>query len=354
MAVEPVEISRAIEGLRSDQLVLFDVRSPSEFMAGHILGAINMPLLNDDERKQVGIEFKHKGQQDAVKLGFDLVGGRFGALASEARRVAGEKQAMVYCWRGGMRSSIVAWIFDLAGIRVAQLQGGYKAWRGWCYERFENPGTLLLLSGMTGTGKTEILHELVALGEPVLDLEKIAHHKGSVFGGLGQESQPTQEHFENELGWMIGTLNESGPIWVEDESRFIGKVRLPDSFFLHLFAAPEVEIIRSQQGRIERIVREYASFPVDDLIERTEIIRKRLGGEQVQNAVNFLRNKETSEWAAILLHYYDKTYLHTQEVRRKDKRSQSVARLNVDHLQASECAVQLKSISQSMFVPSYE
>lgn len=290
-------------------VVLLDVRSPKEFALGHIPGAINLPLLNDEERHVVGITYKEQGQQEAVKKGFELVGHKFVDYIKKVEEISNHKYLSVYCWRGGLRSNIMAWIFSTAGFEVTLLKGGYKSYRGLCHDLFLQKGKFCILSGMTGTGKTEWLQHLEHNGEQVIDLEKIAHHKGSAFGGLGQPEQVSQEQFENLIGWSLLQKNDAW-IWMEDESRFIGKLRIPDSLFLRMMASPHVELKLSAEKRLKRIAMEYGSFPVEVLEEKTRSLVKRMGGDQVKLSLDALAVGDIEGWIKPLLNYYDKAYLH--------------------------------------------
>src|SRR6185437_273071 len=182
-----------------DAVPAADVRSPAEFRQGHLPGAYSLPLFTDDERARVGTTYKKQGKEAAVLLGFKITGPRWTGFIHEAVRIAPGKKIALHCWRGGMRSSAMAWALDLYGFEVCLLQGGYKAYRRWVFRQFEKELSLLVLGGMTGSGKTRMLQQMGAMGEQVIDLEELARHQGSSYGTLGRMIQPTQEQFENEL-----------------------------------------------------------------------------------------------------------------------------------------------------------
>lgn len=299
------------EHMLSPGSCLLDVRSPGEFAKSHLPNALNLPLLNDEERKAVGITYKSEGREKAVSLGLQLVGGKFASYVEKAQLLAPHRRVLVYCWRGGMRSNIMAWLLDLAGFHVILLKGGYKAWRNEGLALLQQPKPLVVLAGLTGSGKTEILHHLAKAGEQVLDLEALAHHKGSSFGGLGELDQPTQEEFENRICVRWRSFDPRLPIWVENESRFIGKVRIPDVLMDATQLAPVLQVERHLTDRVERVWKEYGLFPKEILIERTVQLTKRLGGERVKTAVNHLENNRPHEWVQVLLEYYDKGYWHS-------------------------------------------
>ncbi|HXV98610.1 MAG TPA: tRNA 2-selenouridine(34) synthase MnmH, partial [Anaerolineae bacterium] len=232
-----------------DSLPIIDVRSEAEYAKGHIPGSINIPLLTNEQRVQVGTLYKQMGREAAVMKGFQLVGPQFYDRFKAMRKLAHEQELRIYCWRGGMRSNIMAWMMNLAEYRVHVLQGGYKAWRQYAHELFAQSWQWTILAGKTGVGKTALLRQLALRGEQVLDFEQLANHKGSAFGHLGQEPQPTVEHFENLLAWKLKDMDIGQPIWIENESRFIGKVRIPDALFNQAIHSPVVEVERHDEER---------------------------------------------------------------------------------------------------------
>lgn len=283
------------------------MRSPKEFGHSHIPGAINLPLLNDEERHIVGLTYKEKGSDQAVEKGFDLVGGKFADYIREARAISQKREIVVYCWRGGMRSNIMAWVLGLAGLPVSLIEGGYKQFRKTVLEDLSTKRTWTVVSGKTGTGKTEILHALAAMGENVLDLEKLAHHKGSAFGALGQPKQPSIEQFENLIAIALASLKD-GNIWVEDESRWIGGIKIPDAIYQAIRQARTIAISRDEEIRKKRILDEYGIFPKEQLAERTSQLQKRLGGDRTKLALELLETGDLSGWLDVLMPYYDKMY----------------------------------------------
>src|SRR5580765_5852696 len=172
---------REFFSLRNSHPVV-DVRSPLEFQEGHIRGAVNIPLLNNEERIAVGTDYKIKGQAEAIKTGFRLVGPRLEEIINEAEKISSGKEVLVHCWRGGMRSNNFCQFLGMAGIKSQALTGGYKVYRQFALETFQKPLPVILLTGFTGSGKSEILRALKDRGEQILDLEKLANHKGSAFG----------------------------------------------------------------------------------------------------------------------------------------------------------------------------
>ena len=194
---------------------MLDVRSPGEFARGHIPGAHNLPLFSDEERAAVGTLYKHQGRRAAVRHGLELVGSRLVPLAEQAAALARGANLRVHCWRGGLRSSSTAWLLDTYDLPCTLLDGGYKSFRRWLRQALAQPQPVVLLGGHTGSGKTEVLHALRVAGAQVLDLEGLAHHRGSSFGGLGQPRQPTTEQFENDIAMALQAVSPQRVLWVE-------------------------------------------------------------------------------------------------------------------------------------------
>jgi len=300
------------------QLPVVDVRSQAEFQEGHIRGAVNIPLLNNEERIAVGTDYKHKGQKEAIKTGFRLVGPRLLDIVNEAERVAQDKELLVHCWRGGMRSNNFSLFVEMAGLKSHTLKGGYKAYRRLALESFKKPFQIILLAGCTGSGKSEVLRELKRQGEQVLDLEKLANHKGSAFGGLLMPLQPTTEQFQNELFEEILTLDLSHRIWVEDESIAIGKIFLPTDFWRTMHESPLAQMMVEKEVRVQRLVNEYGLADRNEFLAIMGKIVKRLGGQHYNAAREKLFDGDMAATIDILLTYYDKAYLQSIE-KRKDK-----------------------------------
>ena len=212
----------------SNTRVLLDVRSPGEYGQGHIPGALSFPLFTDAERALVGTCYKQNSREAALELGLELVGPKMAGSVREARTLAPHRRLAVHCWRGGQRSGSMAWLFRQAGFDVVTLEGGYKNFRRYVLESFDDTGLqLMVVGGRTGSGKTQVLKELARLGEQIIDLEAIAHHKGSAFGSIGEPEQPTVEQFENDLFQALRMLDPQRRVWIENESRSIGRVYTP-------------------------------------------------------------------------------------------------------------------------------
>ena len=303
-----------VEFLHREALIL-DVRSPAEYIQGHIPEAVNLPLFSDNERAVIGTLYKQKGHDAAVMEGLRIVGPKMANLVEQTVELTPEKLVSIHCWRGGMRSASVAWLLRQAGFTVEILEGGYKAYRKWVQTQFTNPLLVNVLGGQTGTGKTRILKELSELGEQIIDLESIAHHKGSSFGGLGEKPQPTIEQFENNLVQIISKLDSKQVIWIEDESRRIGSIYLHIDFWVQLNSGPLIEISIPNTLRLDQLVKEYGIFTLDELTQAILRIGKRLGPQHVKAALEALNNSDLLHVAEIVLYYYDKAYDYSQAKR---------------------------------------
>ncbi len=293
---------------QSTETVVVDVRSPIEFEKGHIPGAFNVPLFENQERAEVGTIYKLQGKEDAIKRGLEIVSPKLTHYVNEVKALSKNKKALVYCFRGGMRSNSFAHLLNSHDIDSKILEGGYKNFRNNCIKTFNNPYSILILGGSTGTGKTEILHELKKLNQQILDLEGIANHKGSAFGAIGQNAQPTQQTFENNLFKDLSLLNKNDIIWIEDESFSIGSLRLPYNFWLQMKDAKMIRLNMPMELRVKRLVVDYGNSTIEQLRKPLLAIQKRLGGNYTQIAIQHLENGELDKVAEITLHYYDKAY----------------------------------------------
>lgn len=301
-------------------LPVVDVRSEGEYESGHIHGAHNIPILNNNERREVGTDYKQKDQQEAIRTAFRLVGPRLTQIIDDARQFGDE--LIVHCWRGGMRSGNFCHFVEMARQKTHQLEGGYKAYRQVALELFSQPLQLTILAGCTGAGKSEVLRALADQGEQIIDLESLANHKGSAFGGLMMPPQPTSEQFHNDLFEAIHKLDRTKRIWIEDESLGIGKVFLPEPFWLQMCVSPMIEIDVDKPKRIERLVKEYGAADRGTFLEAMAKITRKLGGQHFNAAKERLQADDMFATIDILLTYYDKAYrkgLDSKSDRVKDK-----------------------------------
>jgi tRNA 2-selenouridine synthase len=296
---------------KAQSLPVIDVRSPGEYAHAHIPGAVSIPLFDNEERALVGTKYKNAGKDAAVLLGLTLVGPKLADFVKQSKKLnPNNKEVLVHCWRGGMRSGSFAWLLDTAGLTASTLVGGYKAYRNAVLTTFAEPRNLIILGGKTGSGKTDILKELARQGEQIIDLEGLANHKGSTYGAIGQRPQPASEQFENLLFHGLRDLDLGRRIWLEDESRSIGSCFVPMAFWQQMRVAPVAFIDLPKDKRINRLVAEYAGIDHALLVEATERIRKRLGGKVTKDALEALTHQDYATVADVTLDYYDKAYLH--------------------------------------------
>jgi tRNA 2-selenouridine synthase len=289
-------------------LPMVDVRSENEFAEGHIHGAFNIPLLNNEERVAVGTDYKQKGQLAAIKTGFRLVGPRILDIVNVAEKVAEGKELLVHCWRGGMRSANFCQFVGMASVKTHQLYGGYKAYRSEALQSFKKPFQFIIISGYTGSGKSEVLRALSRQGEQIIDLEKLASHKGSVFGGLMMPPQPTTEQFQNNLFEEILSFDLTRRIWIEDESIAIGKIFLPAELWQRMSVSPVIELEVDKTIRVGRLVKEYGEANQQEFLQAMTGIVKKLGGQHFNAAKEKLLSGDMASTIEILLTYYDKAY----------------------------------------------
>ncbi len=293
---------------KAKTLPVIDVRTPAEFAKGHIPGAHNIPLFTNAERAVVGTAYKQESRQEAILKGLDFIGPKMRDFVEESRKLAVKNQVLVHCWRGGMRSSSFAWLLQTTGLKPETLEGGYKAYRRLALRSFRSPAKIIILGGETGSGKTEILRELKSLGEQVIDLEALAHHKGSVFGHIAQPPQPTTEQFQNNLFDVFNQFDPKVRIWLEDESYCIGKVNIPEAFWMQMKKAPLVTVHMPKAVRIQRLLKEYGHADTQESRQAIVKIQQQLGGLAYKEALAALENGNLTLVADLLLTYYDKSY----------------------------------------------
>ncbi|MFH0782711.1 MAG: tRNA 2-selenouridine(34) synthase MnmH [Pseudomonadota bacterium] len=285
---------------------IIDVRSVGEFLSGTIPGATNIPLFDEDERGVIGTIYRHGGHAQAIDQGFLFVEKKLPEMLSSFNSFQDEPLA-ICCARGGMRSLSVVNLLTQAGLRACQLKGGYKEYRRNILERLEHfQPRLIVIHGLTGTGKTRILQHL----EHAIDLEDLAGHRSSLFGGL--DRQPSnQRTFESRLAERIATLGEE-PYFIEGESRKIGRVFIPKPLAMAMKQAVLVNIHCRLETRIARIIEDY---PVadDEMLQQIETIlrslKQKMGVGQVEKMCALLHEGNLQELVGILLvDYYDKRY----------------------------------------------
>lgn len=304
---------------------VIDVRSPTEFAEDHIPGAINLPVLEDGERAKVGTIYVQEARLKARRVGAALVARNIarhleGALSEKS----GAFMPLIYCWRGGQRSAAMASVLSQVGWRVAVLDGGYKTYRRWVTAALygeEPPFRAVLLDGNTGSAKTDILGRARDLGVQVLDLEGLAQHRGSLFGALPGQPQPSQKTFESRLALALATIDPAEPVLLEAESSKIGDLMIPPAVWKAMLAAPRVELAATREARAKYLVEAYGDAARDPSTLEAILTRlpHRLGRKSLE-AWRDLAAANNFEGLALALieAHYDPAY---ERARRRDPRS---------------------------------
>lgn len=292
---------------------VIDARSPAEYAEDHLPGAINLPVLDDHQRAEVGTIYKQVSPFNARRIGAALVARNVAAhLQGPLADRGGGWRPLLYCWRGGQRSQSFALILRQVGWRVDYLEGGYKAWRGLVVKALYDdpfPAPIMVLDGNTGSAKTEILNLLPARGVQVLDLEGLANHRGSLFGGMGP--QPSQRAFEARLAMAMTRLDPARPVVVEAESAKVGDCRLPPRLWRAMCAAPRIALDVPRAARADYLTRAYADVIQDsarlhDIIDR---LRPYQPADRIASWQAMARAGAFTPLAAELMaHHYDPRY----------------------------------------------
>ena len=315
--------------------LLIDVRSPDEYYKGHMPNSINIPLFNNEERTQVGKIYKNKGREKAVIVGLEIVDRKINQLIDKLIKeienytndekidLKNENVVKIYCARGGMRSKSMSWLLENLGFSSVSLINGYKNYRRWVLESFLIDRKIILIAGKTGSGKTKMLNELSKLNHQIIDLEKLANHRGSTFGGIGMSTQPSNEHFENKIAEQLKNYGNKKPIFIEAESANIGKCKIPHDLFNQMKKSPRLEIIRTEEERIHELVETYSIYSQKELKEAVLRIRKRLGPQRTSIAINAIEKKEWSKVCKAVLEYYDKCYDY------ENKKNEKIKKINM-------------------------
>ncbi|MEA1973018.1 MAG: tRNA 2-selenouridine(34) synthase MnmH, partial [Candidatus Cloacimonadota bacterium] len=291
-----------------NDLPVIDVRSPIEFAKGHIVGAKNIPLFTNEQRADVGTRYKKINRENALVKGLEYFATSAKKYLEKVYEITDNDEVVVYCWRGGSRSLAICKFLEAVNIKTYRLVGGYKQYRKFSQSYIEKIKELVVLSGYTGSGKTEKLIGLRKAGYQVINLEGLANHFGSAFGSINRGEQPSTEQFQNKLFSKLFNLDLSKPIWVEDESRMIGKVHINESFYKAMRNSKVVRINIPDEDRLKRLVNLYSDTDKETLKEVFSRIKKRLGAVNYQNAISMVDNSNYYGACKIALDYYDKAY----------------------------------------------
>lgn len=309
--IKEIEIETA---LNLERVQFADLRSPGEFREAHIPGAVNIPFLDDAEHLEVGAIYRQEGIDQARNRGLELVGPRLASMVDNIRKATQHGQLVIYCWRGGERSRAVARALELMGVNGFRLTGGYKAYRGYVRQLLEGlpRGQVVVIHGLTGTGKTAIIKSLRKRGLPGLDLEGIANHRGSVFGSIGLGEQPAQKQFESLMAQELESLSAYKYVIVESESRRIGRLFLPDQLYNMMQSGHHVLVYDTLENRVNRLVAEYVeNIPQNNLeiLSALQGLERYLGKKRIHAICELIENHHYHEATEILLtKYYDPLY----------------------------------------------
>ena len=253
-----IDVEELQQNLQS--YIVIDVRSPIEYLEGSVVGSINIPLFDADERARIGVIYK-KSPRAARFVALDIIGPKLSKFIRRIHARCQDRTPVIVCWRGGMRSKSTVELLQMAGIRSLQLDGGYRRYRQNIFQElrdYQLQNQLVVIKGKSGTGKTEILAALENLGYPVLDLEGLANHRGSAFGGFEQQRPATQKNFDAHLLMQLNKARESKWLLVEGESKRIGNIFLPEFLFNKMRTAPVIEVNCAMEKRVKRIIRDYS------------------------------------------------------------------------------------------------
>ncbi len=302
------------DALKLKKPIFVDMRAPAEYADGHIPGAVNIPLLDDDERRIVGTIYKKDGPEEAKQHGLGMVSGKLPELVSQIRDLhRSGRTAVVYCWRGGMRSKSVVSVLELMGIPAFQLLGGYKVYRRYVLDElaaFALRPQVVTLCGSTGVGKTTLLKLLADRGAAVIDLEQLANHRGSAFGQVGLGRPATAQNFDALLLIELRRLNDSPYILVECESKRIGNVYIPEVLFAAMKRGPRILAHASLETRVARLMEEYlANYTADEIRDSLATLSKRLGTAKTDKLLAaFAAGEVATVVRQLLVDYYDPLY----------------------------------------------
>ena len=328
---------------KSKNELIIDVRAPIEFFKGHLPNAINIPLFEDSERAEIGTLYKQQGKDTAVNRGLEIVSPKMTSFVNQVKSLSKNKKVFVYCFRGGMRSNSFAWLMNTSGLDAVIMKGGYKAFRNYVLEYFDQERKIILLGGKTGSGKTDILKKLTPYNFQIVDLEGIAHHKGSAFGAINEQKQNHQQAFEHQLYDELSMLDNALPVILEDEAQTIGFNKLPHGLWQQMKQSTIIKIEIPFELRVQKLVEDYTTVDIEALKACVIKISQQLGTLNTKLCLHYLDEKNLSDVARLSLLYYDRAY----EFSYKNKK-QPIINLNSDTINAEINALKIKQVIDSL------
>lgn len=320
--VQDVTLQKLFDIQNKEAHTMIDVRSPKEFAEFTIPGSINIPIFTDDERAEVGTIYKQVGPKAAKERGLEIFSAKLPEFIKSFNSIQTSKT--VFCWRGGMRSKTAATVLDLMGNHAFRLSGGIRSYRQWVVQTLADyniTSKAYVLNGNTGSGKTILLEKLEASGYPVLDLEGMASHRGSIFGQIGLKPS-NQKNFESHLVEKLLTYQDAPFLFMEGESKRIGKVTIPDFLYNHKENGMQIFINLPIEERVKNILEDYQPWNTPEkFMEAFQLIKKRIHTPIAKEIEDHLIAEEYSTTVQLLLHYYyDPRYEHAAEGYPDDKK----------------------------------
>lgn len=341
MTAEALSSKEFLEQSKNELIV--DVRAPLEFQKGHIINAVNVPLFDNYERAEIGTLFKKQGKDKAVTRGLEIVSPKLVNFLADVQKLTKNKKVFVYCFRGGMRSNSFAWLMNTGGLEAKILKGGYKAYRNHVLNYFVEDKKMILLGGRTGSGKTDVLRWLSDNNYPVIDIEQIAHHKGSAFGSINEKKQAPQQVFENNLFHELRNKETCNYYLLEDEAQSLGCNKIPFQLWHHMKNAPIIKLIIPFEARVEKLVQDYTTNDIPALKNAITKISQQLGPQNAKQCLQLLDEGKLHDVAAISLSYYDKAYEY-----KYDRKDQQIIEVSSGTTDAATNAELIKPIVESL------